>query len=96
MGKLKTIYIALLNRKDKIVRKKEIIEIIEEYNRKLNKVNIKNALWYLARHNYVRRILLDYYYINSIEEREMNKCNYQDREALFEVLNKEKIKWYVG
>ena len=96
MGKLKTIYLALLNRRDKIVRKEEIIEIVEEYNRKLNKVSIKNALWYLSRRNYVRRIFLDYYYINSIEEREMDKSNYEDREVLFEVLNKEKINWYVG
>lgn len=96
MGKLKTIYLALRNRKDKIVRKEEIIEVIDDYNKRLKKVSVKNALWYLSRRNYIRRIFLDYYYINSIEEREMETCNYEDREALFEVLNKEKLKWYVG
>jgi predicted transcriptional regulator of viral defense system len=96
MGKLKTIYLALLNRKDKIVRKEEIIEVIEEYNKKLNKVSVKDALWYLSRRHYIRRIFLDYYYINSIEEREMHICNYEDKEVLFEVLNKKGIKWYIG
>jgi len=94
MGKLKTIYLALLN-KDKILKKNEIIKTIKEYN-KINKISIKNALWYLSRRNYIKRIFLDYYYLNSIEEKERNFCNYKDRELLFEVLNKEKIKWYLG
>ena len=95
MGKLKTIYLSLLNRIGKIVRKEEIIELIDEYNKRLNKVSVKNALWYLSRRNYIRRIFLDYYYINSIEERGRGICNYEDREVLFEVLNKEKFKWYI-
>lgn len=94
MGKLKTIYLALLN-KDKILEKDKIIKTIKEYN-KINKINLKNALWYLSRRNYIKRIFLDYYYINSIEEKERDFCNYQDKELLFEVLNKEKIKWYLG
>lgn len=95
MGKLKTIYLALLNNKEKIAKKSEIIELIENYS-KIKKVSVKNALWYLSRHNYIRRIFLDNYYINSIEERELGTCNYQDKELLFEVLNKSNIKWYLG
>ncbi len=96
MGKLKTIYLALVNRKDNIVKKEEIIKLIGDYHRTLKKVSIKDALWYLSRRNYIKRIFLDYYYINSIEEKERGFCNYEDRELLFEVLNRERIKWYMG
>ncbi len=96
MGKLKIIYLALLNRKDKILKKEEIIKLIEEYNKNFKKVGVKNALWYLSRQNYIKRIFLDYYYINSFEERARRICNLQDNELLFEVLNREKIKWYLG
>lgn len=96
MGKLRTIYLALLNRKEKIMKKGEIIKTIEEYHKKIGKVSIKNALWYLSRHNYIKRIFLDYYYINSIEERERGFCNYEDKELVFEALNREKIRWYLG
>jgi len=96
MGKLNTIYLALLNRGKKIVKREEIIKLIEEYNKKIGKVSIKNALWYLSRRNYIKRIFLDYYYINSIEEKARKTCNLQDDELLFEVLNREKIKWYLG
>jgi hypothetical protein len=96
MGKLNTIYQALLNRNKKIVRREYIIALIEEYNKKFKKVSIKNALWYLSRRNYLKRIFLDYYYINSFEERARKICNFKDNELLFEVLNLEKIKWYLG
>ncbi len=96
MGKLKSIYSALLNRGEKIMKRKEIVKLIEDYNNKIEKVSIINALRYLSRLNYIKRIFLDYYYINSIEERERNFCNYMDKELLFLVLNKLKIKWYLG
>lgn len=96
MGKLRIIYLALLNRKNKIIKKEEIIKLIEEYNKNFKKVSIKNALWYLSRQNYIKRIFLNYYYINSFEEKVRKICNLQDNELLFEVLNKEKIKWYLG
>ncbi len=96
MKKLKTIYLAILNRKKKIVRKEDIVEVIKNYNKKFEKVSVKNALWYLSRRNYIKRIFLDYYYINSIEERNLGTCKYEDKELLFEVLNREKIKWYLG
>ena len=70
--------------------------LIEDYNKRLGKISVNNALWYLSRYNYTKRVFLDYYYINSIEEREKNICKCEERELLFEVLNKEKIKWYLG
>jgi len=96
MGKLKIIYLTLLNRKEKILKKEDVIRLIEEYNKKFNQVSVKNALWYLSRQNYLKRIFLDYYYINSIEERERDVCHLEDKERLFAVLNTEKIKWYLG
>jgi hypothetical protein len=96
MGKLKSIYSALLNRGEKIMRKKEIAMLIEDYNNRIKKVSISNAIWYLSRQNYIKRIFLDYYYINSIEERELKFCKYINKELLFLVLNKLEIKWYLG
>ena len=96
MGKLKSIYSALLNRGEKIMKKKEIVKLIEDYDNKIGKVSITNALWYLSRQNYIKRIFLDYYYINSIEERELKFCKYMDKELLFLVLDKLEVKWYLG
>lgn len=96
MGKLKSIYSALLNRGEKIMRKREIAMLIEDYNNRIKKVSISNAIWYLSRQNYIKRIFLDYYYINSIEERELKFCKYINKELLFLVLNKLEIKWYLG
>ena len=36
MEKLRSIYIALINRGEKIMKKKEIVKLIEEYNNKVN------------------------------------------------------------
>lgn len=96
MGKMLTIYEALLNRREKVCPKSDIIEIIEEYKRHIGKINAKNALWYLSRHGYIKRIFLDFYYINSLDEREREFCLYEDRELMFIALNKLGIKWYVG
>ena len=96
MGKLKIIYLAILNRGKKMIKKEDIVNLIKDYNKKFGMTGIANVLWYLSRHNYIKRIFLDYYYINSIEERELGTCMYEDKELLFEVLNKEKIKWYIG
>ena len=95
MGKLKSVYSALLNRGEKIMKRKEIVKLIEDYN-KIEKISIANALWYLSRQRYIKRIFLDYYYINSIEEREQKFYRYLDKELLFLVLNKLDIKWYLG
>jgi len=96
MAKLKSIYLALLNKGEKIMKMKEIVKLVEDYNNKIEKVSITNTLWYLSRQNYIKRIFLDYYYINSIEERERKFCKYMDKELLFLVLNKSDIKWYLG
>ncbi|HLC53461.1 MAG TPA: hypothetical protein VJK03_02865 [Candidatus Nanoarchaeia archaeon] len=97
MGKLNTVYQAILARCEKISHKEDIMKIIKEYNDSIKKVNMKNALWYFSRHGYITRIFLDYYYINSIEERELGyQQEYESREILFIVLNKAKWKWYIG
>ena len=96
MGQIIKIYEALLNRKEKVCHKSKIIEIIKEYNKTLGKINIQNALKYLSRHNYIKKIFLHFYYINSLDERERGFCFYEDKELLFIVLNKIKIKWYIG
>ena len=96
MSKILTIYEALLNRKEKICHKSNIVEILKEYNKSIGKINSDNAIKYLSRHKYIKRIILNYYYINSLDEKERNFCEYEDRELLFIVLNKLKIKWYFG
>ncbi len=95
MGKLKSVYFALLNRGEKIMKRKEIVKLIKDYN-KIGKISIADAIWYLSRQRYIKRIFLDYYYINSIEERERKFCKYMDKELLFLVLNKINLKWYLG
>ena len=96
MSKILIIYEALLNRKEKICHKSDIVEILKEYNKSIGKINSDNAIKYLSRHKYIKRIILNYYYINSLDEKERNFCKYEDRELLFIVLNKLKIKWYFG
>ncbi|MFH1065017.1 MAG: hypothetical protein V1734_00745 [Nanoarchaeota archaeon] len=96
MGSVIKIYEALLNRKEKVCTKADIMEIIDEYNRALGKISRENAFKYLSRHNYIKRIFMHYYYINSLDEKERRFCHYEDRELLFAVLNRENIKWYLG
>lgn len=96
MSKILTIYEALLNRKEKICHKSNIVEILKEYNKSIGKINSDNAIKYLSRHKYIKRIILNYYYVNSLDEKERNFCKYEYREILFIILNKLKIKWYFG
>ena len=96
MGKTIKIYEALLNRKGKVCHKTEIIEIAREYNKNIAKIHPENAVKYMSRHNYIKRIFLHFYYINSPDERSRGYCAYDDKELLFIVLNKIGIKWYVG
>ena len=49
MGRMLTIYEALLNRQEKVCLKSDIIEIIDEYKRHIGKINAQNALWYLVK-----------------------------------------------
>lgn len=96
MSKMLTIYGALLNRKEKVCFKSDILEIIREYNKSFGKINAKNTLWYLSRHGYIKRIAFNFYYINSPDEREGRFCRHEDKELLFAVLNRLNIKWYIG
>ena len=91
------IYEAVLNRINKISDKSEIVLIIKEHNKKFNsKLDIDGAVKYLSRHNYIKRIFLSFYYINSLDERKRGYCKYEDKELLFLILNRLNIKWYLG
>ncbi len=90
-----TIHEALINR-GKIHSKRDIIRLMKEYEEKFALKIRSNMIKYLSRHNYIRRIFLGYYYINSYDERIRRFCEYEDKEVLFMVLNKLNIKWYVG
>lgn len=96
MARMMSIYEALLNRVEKICYKPEIAKIIEEYNKEVRKISVKDAFKYLSRHKHIKRIFLNIYYINSVEERKRGFCEYEDKELLFTALNKLRIKWYLG
>src|SRR3989344_9008726 len=87
----------LRSEKEKILSKGEIIKIIESYQ-KIYKIKVNMiSLWtYLRKDNYIKRILGDYYYIYSLEERYNHYCNLSEEELIFIVLEKMNIKWYLG
>jgi len=96
-SRINKIYEALLNRADKISDKQEIEKIIKEYNKAFNsKMDIEMSIKYLSRHCYIKRIFLNFYYINSVDERKRKYCKYGDKELLFLVLNKIDADWYLG
>jgi hypothetical protein len=95
MNAKNTIHEALLNR-GKIFKKEEIVHLLNEYKKLKFKVSNKNLIEYLSRQNYIKRIFFGYYYINSYDERKRGFCNYSGKELIFSVLNKERIKWYLG
>ena len=91
------IYEALINRADKAIKKEEIEKIIKEFNKNFKEnLNTERVVKYLSRHNYLKRIFLGFYYLNSVDERKRRYCKFEDRELLFLVLNKLNIKWYLG
>jgi hypothetical protein len=91
------IYEALFNRSEKIVEKSDINKIIKEFNKGFKEnVDSNSTVKYLARHKYIKRIFLSFYYVNSIEERRRGYCKFENRELLFLVLNKINMKWYLG
>jgi len=97
MRNIEIIYNALLNRNEKIFHKSKIVELIKEYKKKFkSSIDVDNTVKYLSRHRYIKRIFQSYYYINSIDERKRKYCMYEDRELLFIVLNKLRVKWYLG
>lgn len=84
-------------KREKILSKLEIIKVIKEYQRVYNKkVNLISLWTYLRKDTYVKRIMGDYYYIYSLEERYNNYCQFSEEELIFWVLEKMKVRWYLG
>lgn len=84
-------------KKEKIMLKEEIFQIIKEYQKIYRrKVNLISLWTYLRKNNYLRRLLGDYYYIYSVEERYHHYCQFSEEELVFQVLDKMKISWYLG
>lgn len=82
---------------EKILSKEDIIKTIKEYSRVYKKkVNLISLWTYLRKSNYVKRILGDYYYIYSLEEKHNKYCKFSEEELIFLVLKKMKIKWYLA
>ncbi|HUS49238.1 MAG TPA: hypothetical protein VMZ91_03690 [Candidatus Paceibacterota bacterium] len=82
---------------EKILIKDEITKTIKEYSRVYKtKVNLISLWTYLRKDNYVKRILGNYYYVYSLEERYNHYCKFSEEELIFLVLEKMKIKWYLG
>ena len=81
----------------KILIKDEIIKTIKEYSRVYKtKINLISLWTYLRKDNYIKRILGDYYYVYSLEERYNHYCKFSEEELIFLVLERMKIKWYLG
>lgn len=95
MSLINMMHDALINR-GKIFTKNEIIGLFTKYKKIRPNVNHKNLVADLSKNKYIKRIFLGYYYINSYDERKRGYSEYSDKELLFCVLNKEKIKWYIG
>ena len=87
----------LRSEKEKMLSKEEIIKTIERYQ-KIYKIKVNMiSLWtYLRKDNYIKRILGDYYYVYSLEERHSHYCNFSEEELVFIVLEKMRLKWYLG
>ena len=82
---------------EKILMKDEIIKTFKEYSRVYKtKVNLVSLWTYLRKDNYIKRILGDYYYVYSLEERYNHYCRFSEEELLFLVLEKMKVRWYLG
>ena len=82
---------------EKMLSKEEIIKTIGDYQKIYKrKVNLISLWTYLRKNNYIKRILKDYYYIYSLEERHNHYCRFSEEELIFLVLEKLKAKWYLG
>src|SRR3989344_1749191 len=82
---------------EKILMKDEIIKTFKEYSRVYKtKVNLVSLWTYLRKDNYIKRILGDYYYVYSLEERYNHYCRFSEEELVFLVLEKIRLKWYLG
>ncbi len=91
------VYEALIRTNDKIMHKTEILNVFKDYNSKFHAtLNFVTLMKYLARHSFIKRIFVEYYYINSYDEKIRKYCMYEDKELFFLVLNRLEIQWYVG
>lgn len=87
----------LRSKNEKILSKEEIIKTIEDYQKIYKiKINVISLWTYLRKDRYIRRILGDYYYLYSLEERHNHYCNFSEEELVFLVLEKMGLKWYLG
>ncbi len=66
------------------------------WNSYKTKVNLTSLWTYLRKNIYVKRILGDYYYIYSLDERYNRYCKFSEEELVFLVLERMNIKWYLG
>ena len=83
--------------KEKIISKEEIIKTMEDYQKIYKiKVNMISIWTYLRKDSYIKRILGDYYYVFSLEERHNHYCNFSEEELVFFVLEKMRVRWYLG
>lgn len=93
----RTIIDKLRSSKSKILSKEEVIKTIENYQKIYRiKINILSLWTYLRKDRYIKRILGDYYYVYSLEERYNYYCNFSEEELVFLVLEKMGLKWYLG
>ena len=83
-------------KREKILTKEEIFKVIKEYQKIYGKINLISLWTYLRKNRYLQRILKDYYYVYSLEEKYNNYCQFSEEELVFLVLEKMKIKWYLG
>jgi len=84
-------------KKENIFPKEDIFQIIKEYQKTYKRnVNLISLWTYLRKSDYVKRILGDYYYVYSLEERHHKFCRFSEEELVFLVLEKMNIKWYLG
>lgn len=84
-------------KKEKVLSKEEIIKTIKEYQKVYKrKVNLISLWTYLRKNNYIKRILGDYYHVYSLQERYNRYCQFSEEELIFLVLEKMKVKWYLG
>lgn len=84
-------------RNERVFSKEEIFRIIREYEEIYKKkVNLLSLWVYLRKDRYIKRILGNYYYTFSLEERHDNYCRYSEEELVFIALEKMKINWYLS
>ncbi len=87
----------LRSNKEKIISRREIFQVIREYQRIYHQRVNRGSIWtYLRKSHYIKRILKDYYYVYSLEERHHHYCRFSEEELVFTVLKKMNAKWYLG